>query len=604
MALLHFFKVKVLRHILTFASLLLTFIVSAQEKGVFSLDATLEGLGSLSTSEVRNDRISSNQGLLDVKAKYTKPRFYIETQVKGELKSIITEVVGMSFNVSEGKEKLLMDYTGNDKDSRYLTLSAGGGYLPTDRDEIKFKYTYSGKFDWRNNSTMTLNLMTNPMQVQGSEEDATAHKSTNVAEGSWLHKFETPGRELEIKGAYEYDYDDRYDIWTIGESLITYDWNGEDELDYEVSRMYRLTPTYVDNKARINTRFSAKDFCGVEHLDVDYHLNGLLKVDRDVYEAANFVEEEWQDSVRYRADFDYLSLTVDPVARLKYSVGNFSFDGQIVPEYFNYRLNDSKHTGRLDSPSVTLLAQITNTWKPLPGHTFSLNAKRDIKRPDYLQMCWFQRPGTLKDELMEGNTGLLPTLINTFNFNYTYNLKRFSTVFEAGHEYRTRDIEKTFHSETIGGRLYRVYTWINSGHSYKTNLKLTAKWNGSRLKADLMGNVNFFRGFNAAGALTQSSDWECRANASFDWGKGWMTKAAARYQSKIIRSYTSITEYVGLDIVLSKQFRNGWKLYISGNDLLDRMMEVTTISEDGNQGRLEQQYLNRRCLKLGVNYKF
>lgn len=598
------FGSRIRRVILVPAALLLAMAASAQQKesGKWSLDAKLEAAGSFAHSAIDDNDISRNEGLFDVTTKFQKPKFYIETRAKGELKSVVTEVIGLSYNLTEGKEKMLIDYTGNHKYSRDLKVSVAGGFLYNDWNEFTFKYSFGAIYDEPMNNTASVNLLSEPVMAQGSEETAYGYKCTNLLEGGWIHKFKAPDRILKVNASYGYDHDDRYDIWEIGKATVKEE-EVKDE-DYKIEKEYRLTPTYVDHAAKINSGFTAKDFCGVKRLDVEYRLNGTLKIDDDIYEAANLVGEEWQDSVRYRAHFNYVSLAVDPVARAKYSIKNFTVDGEITPEYFNYRLDDTEHHGRMDSPSMTFLAQLRNTWDITPEHQISFKVQRNIKRPDYLQMCWFQRPGNLKDELMAGNTSLLPSLENNFNYQYKFKHGRLSTTFEAGHLYKTRSIEKTFSNQVIEGHNFRVYTWINSGHSYKTNLKLTAAWNGNRFKADVMGNINFFRGFNAKEVMTKTSDWECKANASFDWTKGWETKASLRYQSKIIRTYSSMTEYLGLDVSLTKKFKKGWTIYVKGNDLLDKMIEYMTLSEDGNEGRVENRYLNRRIIRFGVNYKF
>ena len=84
--------------------------------------------------------------------------------------------------------------------------------------------------------------------------------------------------------------------------------------------------------------------------------------------------------------------------------------------------------------------------------------------------------------------------------------------------------------------------------------------------AELGVYYNYFVGYNNDGAATRSSDWGLNGNATLRIKGGWSFNVKGRYQSKIIRTYSSITEYVGCDFRVMKDFRR-FSVYVEGRDL-------------------------------------
>ena len=80
--------------------------------------------------------------------------------------------------------------------------------------------------------------------------------------------------------------------------------------------------------------------------------------------------------------------------------------------------------------------------------------------------------------------------------------------------------------------------------------------NLKRFNAELGGYYNYFLGYNNAGTETRSSDWGVNGSATLTLKGGWIFDVKGRYQSKIIRTYSSMTEYVGCDVRITKGFRS------------------------------------------------
>lgn len=183
---------------------------------------------------------------------------------------------------------------------------------------------------------------------------------------------------------------------------------------------------------------------------------------------------------------------------------------------------------------------------------------------------------------------------------------RFSSVLELGENLEQDRIENTFSREILDDREYRVYTWINAGWSSALFARLALKWQGERLKAEIGGLYNYQMTEDKDGNRAYNSDYNLSGSLLYEFGKGWSAETRLRYQSKIIRSYTTITEYVGCDIRVDKKFgkRKRFGLFIDIKDLFDNDIRTEIISEDRSQVRVEVQDYNRRLFSLGATYSF
>jgi len=567
----------------------------------WTVESSLEGGGL-----VKNDLVGDPLGRMElssmVKVKCSMQKFFLEAKAGFQMKIVASETVGLVFDANESKEKLIMDYSFLSDKTRTSDFFIGGGLIPDKDNRLSFRYALKCKTDDPFKQNSTTDFLKTPITLRGSNVESSSDKWTHLLEGGWIHAFSSPGKTLEVNAVYEYDHTGRQDLWEVGKAYAE---NLETEIfREEVEKIYRLTPKNIDHLFLISGKYLDKNFCGVENLDVDACLNASLKVDRDGFSGATLVNEEWRDSLRIREDFDYLSVTVDPVIHATYKAGRLMMEVRTVPEYYNFRLQDASHHDKMGTGKFSLIGFVKMSWDATDRYRITLGASRSIKRPDYLQMCWYQRPGTHVNELIQGNVNLRPSLENKLVLQQSFRHKRFSSNLELGYLYKSRSIEKTYNNQEIDGVKYRVYTWINSGFSGTSNAKLDVKWSGIRFKADAGCNFNYFCGYNAAMKETRSSDFSLKANASYFWGKGWTTLLRSRYQSKIIRSYTSTTGYVGLDVRVSKVIGSHWNVFIEGNDLLDRDITTQTLSQDMKEGRAEVRTLNRRVVRLGASMKF
>jgi len=590
-----------LKHIITTILILTTLCLSSSaqdkkdKKGKWSGSLELSA-GSNFEKDNISDKFSNTMGNLSFKLGYQRPKFFINLSGDAFADYNITNKTGFNFNFNEGHEKLTADTTIPENKSRKGSLKIDGGFILSKNDKLTFDLSQALLYSELENTTISIDFIQAEKALQYTDENGNRYLDTYNTKLNWQHLFIKPGRKLDVGLSFRYDEDERSTIWERGRGILDEDM---EPVEQEIEKVYRITPYYIDNYINFGAKYTDPNFSSVENLNMDFSVDVQIKKDIDKYRAANLIKEEWIDSVRYRETFDYLSVKVDPTVNASYKTKNFNFKCRFTPEVYSDRLNDDNHISRLEKASVSPLGNLSMEWTENKHHLVKASCERGISRPDYLQMCWFQRPGAYSNELMEGNVDLLPCSSIGYGLLYKYSLKNFSISGEVRNTMRDKMIEKTYHNEEIDGRMYRVYTWINSGHSNTTSASIDAKFNGKKLKAELVGTMNWFFGVNNLNVERRSNDYTIRGNISYDFKKGFYAKVTGRYNSAIIRNYSKTTEYIGCDARIGKKFKKV-EIYLDGRDLFENTIETETYSEDMYEGRLEALNLNRRCILLGV----
>lgn len=595
----------------TFIFLVLMFAASTAasasdggRKGSWSGSASLSG-GTNIFPAVYDSDFSNTSGEGTFKLSYKTSKFVLNTSLSGGGSMLSTYIgAGSAIAFDTQSIKYNMDYTVEDAKKSNIKLSADATWTPGIRDKFTIFLGDSYNHESPIKVTATEGSDDNgfvDMSYTYTYEDTDNNKNRFENAYSWEHNFQKDGRKLFSKADWYISEDDRYSRRISGKGK-------EDDIeDINMDKCYRLTPHYREYRYGIISKYADKDFAGVSRLDFDASLELSVKGNRDFYSAANFIPDggqgHWEDSVRYRENFRYVTITASPRIHARYAIDKFLFEGDITPEYFTDKLCNDEYTEDFDKGSISPVGELKVTFNPTAAHRISISGKRSISRPAYLNLCWFQRPGAYINELQQGNPLLLPSVTNKLSMLYDLTAGQFSGSLEAGYTFVDDKIEKTFHEETISETQYRIYTWINAGYSRTLNGKLMLKWTGKRFKADITGNYNLVTNVDQKGNESRNSDYSINGNASYDFSKGWKALARLRYQSKIIRSYSSITEYVGLDLRAEKKIKK-FTLFLEGRDLLDKDITTETISEDRKKIRQEINNYNRRVILLGATFNF
>lgn len=546
-------------------------------------------------------------GEAKVKLGYATHNFDVQLNASANGAYKTNDKIGITYNINEGSERFDMDMTLEEREETNFTVGLVSTYTPNKADRIKIDFSQTFSNETPSSLISTIAFL-NEGKMTFSSEEGRHTKETSRVGVDYRHLFDKDGRVLNAKLDISHRKTDKNTIWEKGTGKMNLDEESEMEIEFneeeDIYKKYRLTPYNVSETFLLDGRFVDPDFAGIERLKMTFSLTGQVRRENDEYIAANWDEERWVDSLRYRESFDYLSLTVDPCIKVDWSVGQFSFTGEFTPEYYTDKLDDATHSGKFHADRISPLVFFQTTFSPGKGHTIRGSVRRSVTRPEYLQKCWFQRQGSYANELFEGNTDLHPSASNRFTADYRFSSGRFSSDLELGHTYVNDRIEKVYRAESIQDHDWRIYTWINSGYSNTSNARLTLKWNATRLKADISGNYNYYIGVVNSGKETRNADYSISGNVGYTFPKaGLSLQAKGQYQSKIIRSYSSTTEYVRCDARVEKKFKH-FNVYLEGRDLFDTDITVSTMSEDQTQGREEIYALNRRLIILGASYNF
>lgn len=424
-------------------------------------------------------------------------------------------------------------------------------------------------------------------------EESEIIKSSHSFGVGWRHQFFEPSKTLELKIDAKFGREDKTTEWVMGNSK-------KDHFDSE--RHYRETPHYRSRMFDVKSIYGDREFVGVENLDVSFLLDAYFNLNYDDLEAANYINEKWVDSLRFREHFEFTSLTVDPRIRAKYKVGNFSFAGEYCPEYYVYKLSSDVFAGSMTTDKLAHLSSLNISYCPSVHHIIALNASTTIKRPTYLNLCWFRRSGAYANEFIEGNKDLRPETTRKLFLEYKFLWERFTSIASVGNTYAYDKIEKTFYNEDIDGGSYRINTWINAGWSNTFNGIFSARWNGNALFAELTGKLNQAFNVNKDGMEKKNLDYRIDGQVKYKIND-WNFSLKGSYQSEIIRMYSSQTQYVGLNVRVDRQIGK-FGLFLEGQDLFDQAIETKTFSEDYSHGRLETKYNTLRLFVLGVRFMF
>lgn len=573
-----------------------------EKKGVWYGSAEL-GAGSnfsngwtdLHTAEVMRD-FSRTSGDIKLNGGWKNDRWDVSLNTGAKTSYLRTGFEGCSYTLAGRDTTYNVDLSQTEKVVSNFSVGTAISYKPGDSDTFFFSFKHEQDHQEPNHIIYSLKYR-NSIAFQGSDEQGDFFKMTFEPKFNWTHNFAKPGRILKASLGWFYASDDRKTIWEkgnvdIGEKLDT------------VYYTYRLTPLYKDSDFKASFQYSDTDFADVKNLNLTFFLNNTVSTDVDIYSGASLKEGEWVDSIRLKENFNYLTVMVEPGAKAAYKKGQFNFDYSFSLQYFTDRLNDIGTGQRegLDLGRLDPVVSLKNWWSPSSKNKVGLHYTRDIKRPDYLQLCWFQRPGVLSNEIREGNANLRPTVTDRLSVDYKFTHNRFNAGLEFGIKNVTDQIEQTFYQTDIDGISYRVYTYVNAGYACTGNVKINAGWSGKVVKGHLEANLNNFVGLNSKGNETRSNDINIKADADCSLPLKLRLQAFARYQSKITRVYGSMSSYVGCDLKLSRAFGK-LTVFLEGNDLFDKPVELETYSEDFTSGRIQTTHNNRRQFRLGLSIK-
>ena len=578
-----------------------------QDSSKGQLDGNVSlNLGTNFVMDMSSRTFSNCAGDFSAWGRYRTEKLMIKLDLQGLNSFVATTIQGQTIDLrTQDAPEMNMDIT--QKENSVLEEKAGVlvEYKPDNGNEFSFNVRQGFNRQTPDKAVISIINRFDALDYENMEmfcsfdlEEVLQKENTVDAVAEWKHRFDKPGREIVSGIGWALSRTDKSSNWHI--TPVTEVLPEEESEEEEVpDRIYRITPLYTKNDISASVTYRDVDMFSQKSLNLELGMNLKAEFDRNMQSAANFINEEWIDSLEYRENFSYFSLNAIPKAKVSYSPGKFKINFQLTPDFYVNNLHNDKSKGELKFGKVYLLPCLDADWTPSQKHNLGISYRQGIVRPSFLQMCRFPRIGAYSNEMLMGNPDLTPGSSSKISLLYTFKSGYFTGNVTGTTTVNWDNIEKVFNN--VGD--YRIYTWINSGHSIENNIKLSAKAKLKNFEASLEGYYNYFIGYNNSGAVTRSSDWGINGDATLSVRGGWSFNVKGRYQSKIIRTYNSITEYIGCDARITKDFRK-FSVFVQGKDLFDQTIEVATYSEDQTYARIEEIQYNRRIFSIGAAFKF
>lgn len=374
---------------------------------------------------------------------------------------------------------------------------------------------------------------------------------------------------------------------------------------------YRITPSSTDFDLNGDINFQVHPLDG----EVDLKYAGGLRFSSnhsiDINSGATFIpkspdgeEGYWRDSLRLRESFNYFSFKADPYLTADVRWKSLEAHADYACQVYGRRLNDEEHRQPLRIKGVYPVGKANLKWTISPHHALNLSNKMNVKHPDYLKVCWYDRTAGYLDQLYRGNEELFSPVTREYALEYAFNWGRFLASTAVSYTRVNNEVDQTWSNEEIEGRQYKVFRWVNSADSRGVGVTQNLGWRGRIITA----NASFTykqtgRTAKRGDEFKRSFDWRLKADIAANLGKGWSVGADAKYQSKVATFFTSSKGYCELNAGVKKDFKR-FTLYFEGRDLLDQSLETSFESEETKEYWIEEVRKNRRIFLLGFKWRF
>ena len=313
----------------------------------------------------------------------------------------------------------------------------------------------------------------------------------------------------------------------------------------------------------------------------------------------------WQDSLRLREHYDFITATFEPYVRADFGKGKLSAYLEAGLQLYGTRLGNDTLRQALDMHPVKPVGRLGGRWQVAPRHALFWSGSLTVQRPTYQQICWYPRQGSYANQLFIGNPDLLPTQLFGNQVGYQFQLKRFSAEYTSSYTRRDNEEVRTFSNYEIDGNKYTAFTWVNAARTRTWIEKLALGWNGAVFKAGASCLYHDLRQKqDPTDKVVENRYWEWEGNLQVILPKSWTLATDVNYHSRIKTLYQVIDPYVLLNARVQKKFGSAWTLSLEGRDLLDKRLRNGVISRITEQTWVEETRQNRRVILLGVVWQF
>ena len=538
-----------------------------------------------------DDTLHHVRGEAALQLGYQSLKFTFSTQVKGQMvwKDTQFDHAGL-----KDQERLDLKYRKTSLRQPSGSWRSDFKWKPSDRNQYSTFILYQIERDKSIGSIldMQMNLTAEDLdKIKVSVEERRFQKHTVQTGWRSSHQFTEQHLSLITQLDGTTRLHKRHSLWDVN--------------DLVGGRTYLLTPQSSFHEGKALALLRNERFFGIPSLQFETSLQAHSAYTEDRNGGQTLIAPDvWRDSIRIQEKYNHLALWLEPGINVDYRTGNWHFRSEVALQWYGEQLTDDRHFRDIAWDCPIPVGRILAEWAPSKVHRFTLIASQAVKQPTYLQRCWYERQNANADQLFRGNPALPASRIQEINLTYTFHHERFQASSQSRLTYRSNEVEQTFTTETIDGRKYKVFTWLNSAFGENFSEVVTAGWNGGLFSAN--ARVSYSQKIQQSATRdreVRSHHWEASADGTYRPGKGWVISARGAYVGDVKTLYSLLQGYCSLNARIEKTF-NRFTLFTEGRDLLDQPVEKEFASADLSESWSEIEYLNRRVYLIGFTWSF
>ncbi len=453
---------------------------------------------------------------------------------------------------------------------------------------LSYNYTHNR----RNNNTLNISAL--ELSLQGEDNN-----SYTFSSGGGFNLTRKLARDKRLFAELNFGYTniDRYiEFSTLSTNEGT------------VNKIYRKTPFTIGLRSDSRVFLSTPNTFNIKNLNTEaggyFSITYDNEKNRGAYISNLGNKDSWVDSLKLRETFRYGVMNLSPYLKADYSYKYLKLKLDATLQFYADKLTNKDEHQSYDFKNPALYGTGEVELRLAENHFFAIGYLTSIRRPTYLQLCWYTREGAFPDQYIVGNPKLKVTRSFRNIFSYRIRFRKFSSELSSSFTRNLREVEQTFYEDYIGSRKVKFFTWVNTSYSKIWNTAYYLRYDTKRyyLRADF-SYYDYKGKAKTAGTVKKDHYWTAKASGGFNFKRGWSLSSDISYRSKVSRAFYSYDKYYTLNCRIEKKF-NRHTIFLEGRDLLEQKMTTRYVSEDESNIWSETAYNNRRFFLIGYIFNF
>ena len=435
---------RLFRHIVLLALLLLSLPLRAQWSGQVDLSGAYGYVPARTEEDFALQRYLGQAGF---QLKYRAPKFQWNTSLGATFENKSTDSYRFSMSTPDGTERIQADEIHTLRNSIPVSVNLRTSVLWTPAEGVSYESWVLGHISISSGTNVTFKSHYNDIIAEETGQnqlymEVPSQMDTRLQAGfRSSHRLGSPRRVLKGELTLERDTRKKQGLWIMGELA---------ETDLASFSSYRITPESASQVVGASLHLlDSVITAGPCRLLLDPGIRFVSDFVHDRNSGATYdpATESWRDSTRLRETFDFLAIRVEPYLAADFSWKRIKAHLDYAPQLYARRLTDEIHRQSIQPQQLYLIGNAFLSWQLTPKHRVTLRNTVTVKRPDYIQICWFERQGNYLTQIYRGKESLLSTQTRSYRLEYEFRHKRFLSTTVLGYAGRSNEIDQTFTNE-------------------------------------------------------------------------------------------------------------------------------------------------------------